>query len=163
MRHLALLLVMLSGFFISVLSTQVWAIDPNERVENFELLGHMGKSHELYYLSDAKAVVLMSVNNNCPAMDDSLKQFQKVRETYRDKGVEFLLLNSDLGNDRQAIVTEAERLGIETPILMDKTQLIGEALGIESSADVFVVDTKNWKLAYRGPKRAWPSTASSAR
>lgn len=150
MRHNIFLLVLFAGVLSSILSHPVWAIDPNDRLENFQLLSHLGKSHELYYLSDARAVVLMSVNNNCPALDDSLKQFQQTREMYRDKGVEFLLLNSDLGDDRQAIVREAERLGIESPILLDRTQLIGEALGIESSADVFVVDTKSWKLAYRG-------------
>ena len=120
MRHSAIPFVFLASFLSTFISVQAWALNPNDRVDNFELLDHTGKAHELYYLSDAKAVVLMSFNNNCPALDSSLKQFQKVRKAYSDKGVEFLLVNSDLTNSRQAIVVEAERLGIESPILMKR-------------------------------------------
>ena len=37
-----------------------FALTPGERVDNFRLLDQNGASHELYYLSDAKAVVLMT-------------------------------------------------------------------------------------------------------
>ncbi len=42
------------------------ALNPGERVDNFRLLDQNGASHELYYLSDAKAVVLMVHGNGCP-------------------------------------------------------------------------------------------------
>ena len=38
---------------------QAWALGPQDRVENFRLMDQTGSSHELYYYSDAKAVVVM--------------------------------------------------------------------------------------------------------
>ena len=32
-----------------------------------------------------------------------------------------------------------------------KRQLIGEALGVQRTSEVFVIDPKGWKLVYRGP------------
>ena len=144
MRHLAALLALV------MLSAPAWALNPNERVDNFELLDHTGAAHELYYLSDADAVVLMTVSNGCPAVREALPQFQEARDAYRERGVEFLLINSSLTDDRAAIVTEAANLGIETPVLMDNSQIIGESLGVQNTAEVFVVNTQGWKLAYRG-------------
>jgi hypothetical protein len=37
------------------------------------------------------------------------------------------------------------------PILVDETQLIGEALGADRTADIFVVNPKDWHVVYRGP------------
>ena len=69
----------------------------------------------------------------------------------RRRGVEFLLINSNLQDGRDAIAKEAAEFGIDFPILVDDLQLIGESLGVTRTADVFVVDPKTWKLVYRGP------------
>jgi len=52
---------LLSGILAAFsLAGSALALSPGERVDNFRLLDQSGKSHELYYLSDAKAVVLMA-------------------------------------------------------------------------------------------------------
>ena len=45
---------------------------PGEHVDNFALLDSQGKYHDLYYLSDAKAVVLMTHENDCRAVKEAL-------------------------------------------------------------------------------------------
>ncbi len=45
-----------------------YAIQPGERVDNFRLLDQSGASHELHYLSDAKAIVLMVHGVGCPVV-----------------------------------------------------------------------------------------------
>ena len=42
---------------------QAWALAPSDRVENFRLIDQAGDSHELYYYSDARAVVVMIQGN----------------------------------------------------------------------------------------------------
>ena len=128
-----------------------FALGPGERVDNFRLLDHAGASHELYYLSDAKAVVLMSYGNGCGIVQKSLPGLRKIRDEYRAKGVEFLLIDSNLQDDRDAVARESAAFGNDLPVLIDETQLIGEALGIERTADFFVIDPKTWRLVYRGP------------
>lgn len=127
------------------------ALEPGERVDNFRLLDQAGASHELYYLSDARAVVLMIYGNGCGIVQKSLPRLRQIRDEYRAKGVEFLLIDSNLQDDRDAVAMESTRFGNDLPILIDETQLIGEALGIERTGEVFVIDSKTWQLVYRGP------------
>jgi peroxiredoxin len=127
------------------------ALTPGERVDNFRLLDHQGASHELYYLSDAKAIVLMTHGNGCNIVRNTLPELSQLRDRYRRQGVEFLLIDSNLQDGRDAIAKEAAEFGIDFPILVDDTQLIGESLGVTRTAEVLVIDPKTWKLAYRGP------------
>jgi mono/diheme cytochrome c family protein len=136
---------------VSALAGSALAVRPGERVDNFALLDHRGAFHELYYLSDAKAVVLMVHGNGCPIVRKALPELKAIRDAYRARGVEFLLVNSNLQDSRETIAKEASEFGIDLPILVDGTQLIGESMGFVRTADVFVIDPKGWKLVYRGP------------
>ena len=62
------------------------AIGPGDRVDNFRLLDHAGASHELYYLSDAKAIVVMVHGNGCPIVRTTVPRLKQVRDRYRDRG-----------------------------------------------------------------------------
>jgi hypothetical protein len=143
-RFLALL-VMFSSL------SSAWASKPGDRIDNFRLLDHIGASHELYYFSDMKAVVIMTHGNGCPIVRKTLPELKALRERYRAQGVAFLLLNSNLQDDRKSVAEEAAEFVIDIPILIDETQLIGEALDVTRTGDVFVIDPKSWKLIYRGP------------
>jgi len=147
-RLLCLLGMLVLGF---AASGGALALSPGDRVDNFRLLDHRGESRELYYLSDAKAVVLMVQGNGCPIVRNALPGLKDLREQYQRRGVEFLLINSNLQDGRDAVAKEAAEFGIDFPILVDDLQLIGESLGVTRTADVFVVDPKTWKLVYRGP------------
>ena len=120
-------------------------------VDNFRLLDHRGESHELYYYSEASAVVLMIHGNGCPIVRNLLPDFESVRSDYEPRGVRFLMLNSNLQDTRDSISQEAEEWHVETPILVDDSQLIGESLGLTRTAEVLVLDPKSWELVYRGP------------
>ena len=128
-----------------------YAIQPGNRVDNFRLLDQSGTSHELHYLSDAKAIVMMVHGVGCPIVRQSLPELAAVRKQFAAQGVEFLLINSNPQDDRAALSRDAEEFAIDMPILRDDTQLVGESLGVTRTADVFVIDPRTWKLAYRGP------------
>ena len=133
------------------LAGQAWAIAPGQVVDNFRLLDQNGKSHELHYSSDMKAIVLMVHGNGCPIVRQAVPALRQIREKYQAQGVEFLLLNPNLQDTRDSVASEAKEFGIELPILVDSSQAVGEALEVQRTAEVFVIDPKNWKLAYRGP------------
>ena len=135
---------------LSALASASYALTPGDKMENFKLLDHTGKMHELYYLSDMKAVVLLVHGNGCPIARNALHTYKDLREKYQDQGVAFLMINSNLQDNRKSIAKEAKEFGIDFPILVDDTQLVGESLGIERTADAFVVDPKTWKVVYRG-------------
>ena len=121
-----------------------------DRVENFRLLDQAHSSHELYYHKDAKAVVLMVTMNGCPIVRNMLPDLRKIRARFGDN-VEFKLINSSLQDNYASIRQEVADFGIDFPVLVDETQLIGEVLELDRSGEVLVIDTGNWNIIYRGP------------
>ncbi len=120
--------------------------------ENFRLIDHRGASHELYYYKDAPAIVIMTQGNGCPIVRGAIPGFQDIRDQYAEKGVQFYMLNSNLQDDRDEVQAEAEEYGIDVPVLMDTFQLIGESLGVNRTAEVFVIDpAQGFKIVYHGP------------
>ena len=130
------------------------ALNPGDTVDNFRLLDHTGASRELYYLSDMKAIVLMAQGNSCEIVRKSVPELQALRDKYRSQGVELLMINSNLSDSRASIEQTAKAQGIDVPILLDETQIIGESLGLKRNGELLVIDTKGWKVAYRGPLAA---------
>lgn len=144
MKRLAMLLTTLA------LAMPALALQPGDRVDNFKLLDHRGVMQELYYYSDMKAVVIMIHGNGCPIVRNANHTFNALREKYESKGVQFLMLNANLQDNRQSIAQEAEKFGFTAPIMIDETQVIAESFGVERTADTFVIDTKTWRVIYRG-------------
>lgn len=120
--------------------------------DNFRLIDHTGTSHELHYHTEASAIVLVSHGNGCPIVRGSIPELQAISEAYADKGVKVLLLNSNLQDDRDAVAAEAAEYGMTLPILMDDNQIIGESLGVQRTAQVFVIDpAAGFQIVYSGP------------
>ena len=133
-----------------VMAAQAMGLAPHERVDNFRLYDHQGASHELYYYDDAKAVVFMVQGNGCPIVRNAMPRFKELKDQYADKGVQFLMLNSNLQDNRESVSREAKEFGYDIPILVDETQIIGESLNLIRTGEVFVLDPKTWTVAYHG-------------
>jgi hypothetical protein len=123
------------------------ATAPIDHVDNFALLDQAGKYHDLYYLSDAKAVVLMTHDDECAAVSDALPALEQAKASYSGRGVEFLMINTQ--DDRDAVAAKAQ--GSSIPVLLDDTHLVSESLQLTHAGEVVVIDPKGWKIAYRGP------------
>lgn len=121
-----------------------FGLQVGERVDNFALLDHHGRSHELHYLSDARAIALMAHSTRCPAVREDVERFEELAASYADKGVVFLLVNSDGVIDRRVFGE------VSLPVLVDEARVIGESLGFESAGEALLVDTDGWRLVFRG-------------
>jgi hypothetical protein len=62
----------------------------------------------------------------------------------------FYMLDSNLADSRDAVAAEAKAQGLTIPILIDEQQLVGEQLGVAKEGEVYVIDPKTWRVAYRG-------------
>ncbi len=120
------------------------ALAPGDRVENFSLLDHRGDAHELYYLSDQDAVVIMAHSRRCDAVDPAVARLSDAGGD--GAAVTTLLLNSDLDDDREALAGS----GTALPILLDDTQIIGESLDLDRAGEALIIDPDTWSVAYRG-------------
>ena len=52
---------------------------PEIKVEDFELLDHKGRWHDLHRQSGSKAIVLISTANGCPAVKEAVRPSPSVR------------------------------------------------------------------------------------
>ena len=125
--------------------------DLDAGVANFGLYDQNGEFHNLYYYSDAKAVVLYIQGNKCPIVRNAISDLKVVRKEFRDKGVEFLMLNANVQDDRASIAVEADEFDIDFPILKDDAQLVAESLQLHRTAEAIVIDPFSWSIVYRGP------------
>src|SRR5436190_18546897 len=121
-----------------------------KRIDNFRLASADLQSYELYRMADAPAVVILTQQNGCAASAASAAVLQTLKSQYKDKGVEFLMLNSTPANNRDSILAEGKKLGGDIPILMDANQLTGENLQVAKAGEVIVINPKTWQVAFRG-------------
>jgi hypothetical protein len=127
-----------------------FALSPGDVVDDFRLNDQNGQSHELYYLSDMKAVVLLAAGNGCAASRTAAKAVDALRTRYQAQGVEFLAIDSNLNDTPESIGKETKADGTGLPVLTDELQLIGESLGFAHNGEVLIVNPQNWKVIYQG-------------
>jgi len=121
------------------------------RIVDFALLDAEGDYHRLSAEGHAKAIVFYSHGLGCSVVRNSLSSLKTLRDRYHEAGVRFFLLNANPQDDRAALKTEAERLGIDIPILKDESQLVMEGLGVTRTGEAILIDPATWTVRYRGP------------
>jgi len=110
------------------------------RVDNFRLVTAEGRALEIGRMKDASAIVMIMHGAGSPDIAKLAPELAKLQAAYKDKGVEFMLVNSNPKDERAAILADAEKNGITAPILQDASR-VGEA---------FVIEPKSMKIAYHG-------------
>ncbi len=158
MRHIRCLTVAALG-----LGAPLLAAGAPETLDNFRLTDQQGASHELYYLSDAKAVVLLAQGTACEASQKAAATLEALRAKYESQGVTFLQINSNLPGTANSVSrpTIASHATQGIPVLVDETQLIGESLGFTRNGEVLIANPQGWKVMYRGGVAAVPAALAS--
>ena len=124
--------------------------DLASRVDNFRVITAEGRALELYRMKDASAIVMIMHGVGSPEVAKLAPELAKLQAAYKDKGVEFMLVNSNPKDERAAILADAQKNGITAPVLQDDLQLVGGQIGATRVSEAFVVDPKTWKIAYHG-------------
>ena len=122
-----------------------------EKIQNFTLADQKGVSHELYKMTDAKAIVITMQGVGCPIVQKMTPDLKSVQQAYESKGVKFFMLNANNHDTIEAIAAEAANFDIKMPILKDVGQKVAEPLGVVRTAETFVIEPKTWKILYHGP------------
>ncbi len=136
-------------FFLMLVSAGA-ASSTNRHVGDFALLDQHGTFHQLSRYSRSNALVIYVYSRQSDSTNSSLDKLAVLRERYRDRGIEFLLLDPD-ADDRGSLVIEALGSSSENfPVLLDSSQLVSRSLGIRLFGEVLVIDPETMTLVYRG-------------
>lgn len=141
-----------------VLISLLWFISANamaddwlKTMKDFELTDHMGVTHALDEYADKDFIVMYVHGSGCPIARLSVPTFLGIRDDYADRNISFLMLNSFIQDDIPRIRKEAADFKIDFPILKDADQSVARSLGVERTAEVFIVDPRTRKVVFRGP------------
>ena len=122
----------------------------SERVDNFALLDHEGSYHQLRKYGDNKAVVIISIASTCVENIDKLPKYRLLRTTWEQQGITFLGLDSSVEDEQDDVRLMDALHNFDIPILLDKSQLVAENLGISKAGEVIVLEPNRFQVLYRG-------------
>lgn len=119
-------------------------------VPNFALVDVQDVNHELYR-SKGKAVVLFFTGVGCPIVKKNSRKFRDLRNQFADKEIEFWVVNSYAGDNKQEIRKEMNKLGLRSmTVLLDSKQAVALALDVDRTAEVIAIDLEEQEIFYRG-------------
>src|SRR5262245_6543632 len=106
-------------------------------------------SRSLRDFGDKKAFVFVFVETGCPIAAKYLPALQRLDRDYRDKGVQFVAVNSGPNDTVVAAAAMAVEHGVEFPVVKDSNCRVADALGVSRTPEVAVLDGRR-RLCYRG-------------
>ena len=136
------------GFTLFALITS--SVLGQERVGDFSLLDQSGYFHQMSWYDDKKAIAFLAQANRDESVANAIPEFTRLAKAFSAEKIQFFLINSMGLRDREEVQAEMDRLGTQIPVLMDDAQIIGEALGIQRSAELILFDPSNFTVIHRG-------------
>jgi peroxiredoxin len=115
-----------------------------------ELPGTNGETIGMVDFRGKEALVVTFTCNKCPvavAYEDRLINFVK---EYKDKGIGFIAINVNDGENLEAMKTRAEEKGFNFPYVFDESQKTAREYGARVTPHIFLVD-KTRTVVYVGP------------
>ena len=134
-----------------LMSMSTMADDWLRSIPEFELTDQLGATHTLDNYTDKDYVVFYVQGVGCPIARIALPNYREVRDEYASKNIDFIMFNSNIQDDLRRISKEADEFGIDFPIMKDKDQVLAKALGVERTAEVFIVNPRTREVLFRGP------------
>ncbi len=121
------------------------------RTGDFTLIDHEGNAHQLSKYRYQNAVVIISHASNCEMNQASVALYKVLRTNWDYQDVSFFMLNASTEDNRETINQNESVYNYDMPILLDRTQLVAESLGISKAGEIVVVDPRRMTILFRGP------------
>ena len=133
----------------SVLATSAFALP--DRVGDFGLLDSDGDFHQLSRYRNKEALVLMSFDSSCAAINSSVSSLEAMASEWNEQGIAFALINSSSESNIETIRAAKSALGSDLPLLLDDGQIVSETLSLSKAGEIVVLDPERLTILYRGP------------
>lgn len=135
------------------------ANEPQPFVFNFRLTDQTDRSHELYYQSTSRAVVVLFLDFDCAETGAALGSLKLLKDRFENRGVRFWILDASGEPNRSKMKQHA--IGLEMPVLHDRGLVVTRTADVRTGPEAWLIDTSTWKLVYRGAVGALNSLDSA--
>jgi mono/diheme cytochrome c family protein/peroxiredoxin len=99
--------------------------------------------------SKTKAVVLVFTGVSCPIVDLYMPALGSLAEAYKDKGVQFLAINSNAHDTVEQVAAHARRFNVAFPVLKDPGNIVADVNLVGRKGEVLVL-ARMREIRYRG-------------
>ena len=137
-------------FWFWLLLSSALSADIDQRVEDFALLDHTGKFHQLSYYGDQRGIVLYSHGVEYSGANSDIDRFEKLQSQYGDDQVVFFMINTFSQDSRDSVAEQMRDKETSVPVLLDETQSVSRDLSISRLGEVLVIDAENRRVLHRG-------------
>lgn len=124
-------------------------VEVGKKVEDFKLKDYNGKDRALSDYKGKKAVVLMFIATRCPVSNGYNERMARLDADYRDKGVQFIGINSNKQEPVEEVAKHAGEHGFKFPVLKDPDNVLADRFGAQVTPEIYVIDSKG-VLRYHG-------------
>ena len=125
---------------------------PGALVPDFRLNDQRGITHELYYESTAKAIVLVFTRRGSSRALQTAAALRALRARFAASDVVIWQIDANAAARRATIAAEQVLYQNDTPVLIDEAQLVASELGATRELETFVIAAPPFaELVYRGP------------
>ena len=90
-------------FWFWLLLSSALSADIDQRVEDFALLDHTGKFHQLSYYGDQRGIVLYSHGVEYSGANSDIDRFENLQSQYGDDQVVFFMINTFSQDSRDSV------------------------------------------------------------
>jgi peroxiredoxin len=144
----------LAWFCPLLLAGAARAADPSDaklgtKIANVTFQDAAGKTSALHDLTGKKAVVVVTLNFDCPNSTGYSATLVEMAKTYGDKGVVFLGVCPSGDEDAASVAKKSAEYKLTFPVYKDDKGAAVEALKAATTPEAFVLD-HNFVLRYRG-------------
>lgn len=113
--------------------------EPGAAVENFSLSDSRRRTRSLADYHDKQAIVVVFCGTECPMANLYVPTLIELHKEYRDRGVQFLLINANPQDSFVEVAAHAMEREIPFPVLKDFDQAAAKALGATRTPEAFVL------------------------
>jgi peroxiredoxin len=114
------------------------AVKIGDKMPDFKMTDIDGKTHALSDYA-GKILVLEFSSQNCPWSRGTDPGISEVAKKYAEKGVVFLGVDADAGNDAAKIKEYATKTGVTFPILKDDQNVYADAVNATRTPEIYIV------------------------
>ena len=152
LRAVLRLTTLLFGFFCSIGTTKVFAIETGEMAINFSLTSNSGQIASLDKYN-GKVVYLDFWASWCPSCRRSLSWLNDLQKKYGKRGLEIVAVNLD--SDSEAALKTIRELQLDLPILFDPQGSTAESYQVKSMPSSYLLGPNGKVMAvYEGFKES---------